>query len=96
MWSNYDTRKGPHNLQKSAFADLSGQSHVARNNDFCSSWSAENKSEKIDDFTGSLLTKNLMLPFANYSVQSFRIDLAFGLMHRILTFHSFCSYRINF
>lgn len=53
MWSNYDTRKGPHNLQKSAFADLSGQSHVARNNDFYSSWSAENKSEKIDDFTGS-------------------------------------------
>ncbi|XP_061355738.1 uncharacterized protein LOC133300231 [Gastrolobium bilobum] len=60
MWSNHDMRKGSHVLKKSASADLSGRSHVTRNNDFCSSWLAEKNSEKIDDFTGPTFRGNMM------------------------------------
>ncbi|TKY75540.1 Bromodomain and PHD finger-containing protein 3 [Spatholobus suberectus] len=59
MWSNYDMRKGPHVLQKSTSADLSGRSHVTCNNDFCSSWLAEKNLEKIDDFAGSTFRGNM-------------------------------------
>lgn len=51
-WSIYDLRKGPHLPDKSSMADPSGRFHGFRNNDVHSSWLADSKLEKNDDFTG--------------------------------------------
>ncbi|KAF8405547.1 hypothetical protein HHK36_010454 [Tetracentron sinense] len=53
--NSYDLRKGPLS-DKSGPADTSGRTfHGSRNNEAYSSWLAEHKSERNDDFTGSML-----------------------------------------
>ncbi|KAI5315249.1 hypothetical protein L3X38_044425 [Prunus dulcis] len=59
--ANYDLRKGPHFSDKSGLADSSGRFHGSRNNDVYTSWLADNKFERNDDFTGSMLRGNSKL-----------------------------------
>ncbi|XP_062081535.1 uncharacterized protein LOC133787501 [Humulus lupulus] len=56
--SNHEMRKGPHLQEKSGLADLSGRVHGSRNNDVYSSWLADNKLERNDEFTGSAMRGN--------------------------------------
>ncbi|XP_057965978.1 uncharacterized protein LOC131156366 [Malania oleifera] len=57
---HYDLRKGPL-LDKSGPADSSGRGfHGSRNSDAFTNWLAEQKSERHDDFTGSMLKGNLV------------------------------------
>ncbi|BFG42470.1 hypothetical protein CerSpe_287440 [Prunus speciosa] len=58
---NYDLRKGPHFSDKSGLADSSGRFHGSRNNDVYTSWLADNKFERNDDFTGTMLRGNSKL-----------------------------------
>ncbi|PON45033.1 Histone acetylase PCAF [Parasponia andersonii] len=57
--SNHDMRKGPHLQDKSGLADSSGRLHGSRSNDVYASWLADNKLERNDEFTGSMMRGNL-------------------------------------
>nr|POE85147.1 bromodomain and phd finger-containing protein 3 [Quercus suber] len=65
-WSN-DLRKGTHLSDKSALADSSGRFHGSRNNDVYTNWMVDNKSERNDEFPGSMMKgyqiKNGKKPF---------------------------------
>ncbi|XP_042985577.1 uncharacterized protein LOC122314219 isoform X1 [Carya illinoinensis] len=59
-WSNYDLRKGIHLLEKSALADSSGQLHGSRDNGAYTSWLGDNKFDRNDESTGSMMKGNQM------------------------------------
>lgn len=50
--SNHDMRKGACLQDRSGLADSSGRLHGSRNNDIYTSWLADNKFERNDEFTG--------------------------------------------